>query len=60
MPDVAEALTRVKRTVWVWLCTCARCGHKWESYRPTAPVTCARCKSRDWQRPARYKHKPKS
>lgn len=53
MPDVAEALTRVKRTVWVWLCTCARCGHKWTSHAASPPHACARCKQARWQFPAR-------
>ncbi len=29
-------------------CRCSRCGHKWLSR--TAPKSCARCKSKYWNR----------
>jgi predicted Zn-ribbon and HTH transcriptional regulator len=56
--SVTPAVRRVKRTITVWLCVCKRCGHQWDSSRPTVPVTCPTCKARNWQRPARpYKQK---
>lgn len=53
---VTQAVRRVKRSMSVWLCVCQRCPHQWTSFRAALPKTCPRCKARDWQRPAYYRH----
>ena len=45
-------LRRITRKAW--RCTCARCGHTWETSASKPPVACAACKSRNWNRRARW------
>jgi predicted Zn-ribbon and HTH transcriptional regulator len=46
--------TKTLRKVVTWQCHCARCKHDWESDGPAPPLRCARCKSLNWDRPAKW------
>ena len=56
---MGESLQRVRRTSWVWVCRCARCGHRWESTLDHPPVCCSSCRAQNWQRQARP-YKPRA
>lgn len=50
-----------KETRWGYDCTCERCGHTWEtrsswysSQKNQLPKSCAKCKSKGWNKPRVY------
>lgn len=44
----------VATEVTTWACTCAKCGHAWQSIGPERPKRCAGCKAPNWDRPRLY------
>jgi len=60
MRVVSEALKRVRRTVWVWLCACQRCGYKWTSTRVEPPPRCASCGAPNWTAAPRWRRPDRS
>ena len=49
---------KLRRSVWVWACRCARCGHSWTSTAKEKPSRCASCKALAFNKPARpYRRK---
>jgi predicted Zn-ribbon and HTH transcriptional regulator len=45
---------RRQATGWTWSCKCERCGYEWVSRLSVErPTRCARCKSENFNRPAR-------
>ena len=51
--ETGLTIRRERRSVVVWVCSCERCGHRWEAIQPEPPKTCARCKARGFDKPAR-------
>ena len=51
--ETCLTIRRERRAVVVWVCSCERCGHRWESIAAEAPTRCAKCKARTFDKPAR-------
>ncbi len=35
-------------------CKCLKCGYEWTARTDGEPMTCPKCKSREWNQPRRY------
>jgi predicted Zn-ribbon and HTH transcriptional regulator len=58
--SAAVTIKRRRRTVWEWVCKCARCEYEWTSQRVKKPTRCPRCQARNFDRPSRpYRRKPR-
>lgn len=53
-PSIAQGEARPV-AVPALLCRCFRCDNVWISVGTTPPVSCARCKYRNWRVPGRWK-----
>lgn len=58
-PAEVSPIKKGRKRAFEWNLECARCGYVWTSYAPTPPKRCARCKAKNFERPAYYSRKPK-